>query len=84
MRIARDLGGFTMGEADLLRKAMGKKNPEVMKAQRERFVKGAVAQRHRREEGHEDLRPDGVLRRLRLQQVALDDLRLPRLPDRAT
>ncbi len=43
MRIARDLGGFTMGEADILRKAMGKKNPEVMKAQRERFVKGAVA-----------------------------------------
>ncbi|MCU0255719.1 MAG: DNA polymerase III subunit alpha [Vicinamibacterales bacterium] len=43
MRIARDLGGFTMGEADMLRKAMGKKNPEVMKAQRERFVTGAVA-----------------------------------------
>jgi DNA polymerase-3 subunit alpha len=42
MRIARDLGGFTMGEADLLRKAMGKKNAEVMKAQRERFVGGAV------------------------------------------
>jgi DNA polymerase-3 subunit alpha len=42
MRIARDLGGFTMGEADLLRKAMGKKNPEVMKAQRERFVSGAL------------------------------------------
>jgi DNA polymerase-3 subunit alpha len=43
MRIARDLAGFTMGEADILRKAMGKKNPEVMKAQRERFVAGAVA-----------------------------------------
>jgi DNA polymerase-3 subunit alpha len=43
MRIARDLGGFTMGEADLLRKAMGKKNPDVMKAQRDRFLQGAVA-----------------------------------------
>ena len=43
MRIARDLAGFTMGEADLLRKAMGKKNKEVMEAQRERFVRGAVA-----------------------------------------
>ncbi|HET9447338.1 MAG TPA: DNA polymerase III subunit alpha, partial [Steroidobacteraceae bacterium] len=42
MRCARDLAGFTMGEADLLRKAMGKKNPEVMQAQRARFVKGAV------------------------------------------
>ncbi|MCL4811211.1 MAG: DNA polymerase III subunit alpha [Vicinamibacteraceae bacterium] len=44
MRIARDLGGFTMGEADVLRKAMGKKDPAVMQAQRERFVSGAVAQ----------------------------------------
>jgi len=43
MRCARDLAGFTMGEADLLRKAMGKKNPVVMQAQRERFVKGATA-----------------------------------------
>jgi DNA polymerase-3 subunit alpha len=42
MRCARDLAGFTMGEADLLRKAMGKKNPAVMQAQRERFVKGAL------------------------------------------
>jgi DNA polymerase-3 subunit alpha len=43
MRLARDLAGFTMGEADMLRKAMGKKNPAVMQAQRERFVKGSVA-----------------------------------------
>jgi DNA polymerase-3 subunit alpha len=43
MRCARDLAGFTMGEADLLRKAMGKKNPAVMQAQRERFIKGALA-----------------------------------------
>src|SRR4029077_13849449 len=43
MRVARELGGFTLGEADLLRKAMGKKNGEVMQAQRERFVGGARA-----------------------------------------
>jgi DNA polymerase III subunit alpha len=41
MRIARDLGGFSMGEADILRKAMGKKDPKVMEANRERFVQGA-------------------------------------------
>jgi DNA polymerase-3 subunit alpha len=41
MRIARDLGGFTMGEADLLRKAMGKKDPKVMQAQRAKFLAGA-------------------------------------------
>ena len=42
MRIASDLAGFTMGEADVLRKAMGKKDATVMEAQRERFVTGAV------------------------------------------
>ena len=42
MRIASDLAGFTMGEADVLRKAMGKKDASAMQAQRERFVKGAV------------------------------------------
>src|SRR6185295_7200184 len=41
MRIARELSGFTLGEADILRKAMGKKNPEVMAKQRGRFVDGA-------------------------------------------
>ena len=42
MRIANDLGGFTMGEADVLRKAMGKKDAAVMEAQRERFISGAM------------------------------------------
>jgi len=43
MRIARELGGFTLGQADLLRKAMGKKKADVMQAQRAKFVGGAVA-----------------------------------------
>ncbi len=43
MRLANDLAGFTLGEADLLRKAMGKKNAAVMEAQRERFVEGCKA-----------------------------------------
>ena len=42
MRIATDMGGFTPGQADGLRKAMGKKIPEEMEKQREAFVKGAV------------------------------------------
>ncbi|HEV8345414.1 MAG TPA: DNA polymerase III subunit alpha [Vicinamibacterales bacterium] len=41
MRIARELAGFTLGEADILRKAMGKKNPEVMAKQRGKFIDGA-------------------------------------------
>ncbi|HEU4928568.1 MAG TPA: DNA polymerase III subunit alpha, partial [Candidatus Krumholzibacteria bacterium] len=43
MRIASDLAGFTLGEADLLRKAMGKKQKDVMAEQRKRFVEGARA-----------------------------------------
>lgn len=41
MRIAGDLGGLTLGEADQLRRAMGKKKPEVLAAYREVFIKGA-------------------------------------------
>ncbi len=42
MKIAQVLAGYSLGEADILRRAMGKKKPEVMAAQKERFVKGAV------------------------------------------
>jgi DNA polymerase-3 subunit alpha len=41
MRIAVDLCGFSMGEADVLRKAMGKKKAEVMAQMRTQFVEGA-------------------------------------------
>jgi DNA polymerase-3 subunit alpha len=41
MRIASELSGFSMGEADVLRKAMGKKDPEMMDQQRKKFVDGA-------------------------------------------
>lgn len=42
MQITRDMAGFTLGEADVLRSAMGKKNPELLQAQREKFVEGAL------------------------------------------
>jgi DNA polymerase-3 subunit alpha len=45
MRIAQALAGFTAGQADVLRKAMGKKNPEVMAKQRDQFMDGARAQK---------------------------------------
>src|SRR5712672_3448204 len=41
-QIARDLAGFTLAEADLLRRAMGKKIKAEMNAQRGRFLAGAV------------------------------------------
>jgi len=43
MRIASELAGFSLGEADLLRKAMGKKKKDVMDKQMSKFVDGAVA-----------------------------------------
>ncbi|MGB9682592.1 MAG: DNA polymerase III subunit alpha, partial [bacterium] len=42
MQIANVLSGFTLGEADLLRRAMGKKLPEVLAQQRNRFIDGAM------------------------------------------
>ncbi|MBM7867354.1 DNA polymerase III subunit alpha [Heliomicrobium gestii] len=43
MRIASELAGFTLGEADMLRRAMGKKKPEVIAGLRQQFIEGAVA-----------------------------------------
>jgi DNA polymerase-3 subunit alpha len=42
MQAANRLAGYSMGEADMLRRAMGKKKPEEMAAQREKFIRGAV------------------------------------------
>jgi DNA polymerase-3 subunit alpha len=42
MRIARDMAGFSMGQADILRAAMGKKRMEIMDRMRPMFVSGAV------------------------------------------
>jgi len=41
MRIASDLAGFSLGEADLLRRAMGKKKEEIIKGLRSKFIEGA-------------------------------------------
>jgi DNA polymerase-3 subunit alpha len=41
MRIAQDLAGFSLGRADLLRRAMGKKDLDEMEKQRTEFMKGA-------------------------------------------
>jgi DNA polymerase-3 subunit alpha len=43
MRIASEMGGFSLGEADLLRKAMGKKQKDIMAEQKKRFLDGAKA-----------------------------------------
>lgn len=42
MQIARDVAGFTMAEADVLRKAVGKKIPKLLAEQKEKFIEGCV------------------------------------------
>ena len=42
MQIAQSLGGYSLGQADLLRRAMGKKKPEEMEKQRELFISGST------------------------------------------
>ena len=46
MQIANVLASYSLGEADLLRRAMGKKNADEMAKQRDRFISGAVALKH--------------------------------------
>ena len=42
MKIAQEVCGFTLGEADVLRKAVGKKIKELLDAQKDKFINGAV------------------------------------------
>jgi len=47
LQIARDFAGFSLGEADILRKAVGKKIPKLLAEQREKFVEGSVKEGHK-------------------------------------
>lgn len=42
MQIARDMAGYTLGRADILRKAMAKKKPEVMAKEKREFIEGSL------------------------------------------
>ena len=42
MRAARELAGYSLGEADILRRAMGKKKPEEMAKMKDGFIRRAV------------------------------------------
>ena len=42
LQIARDLAGFTLGEADVLRKAVGKKIKKLLDEQKDKFIKGCI------------------------------------------
>lgn len=46
LQIARTFAGYSLGEADIVRKAMGKKIPEIMAEEKDKFVKGALNQNY--------------------------------------
>ncbi|WP_338555200.1 DNA polymerase III subunit alpha [Paenibacillus sp. KS-LC4] len=52
MQIASSMAGFSLGEADLLRRAVSKKKREVLDEQREHFVKGSVTQGYSEDEAN--------------------------------
>jgi DNA polymerase-3 subunit alpha len=56
MEVARDLAGYTMADADNLRRAMGKKIKQVMAAEEEKFVAGCVSSGHTEDTGREMFR----------------------------
>src|SRR5678810_1304935 len=49
MQLAQKLAGYTLSEADLMRRAMGKKKREEMAVHEEKFIKGAVERGIKRE-----------------------------------
>ena len=75
LHIAQKFAGYTLGEADIVRKAMGKKIPEIMAEEREKFPDrrqqaGLYAGAFRA-----GVLPSGAVRRIRLQQGPLGQLR---------
>ena len=82
MRIANVLAGFSLAEADVLRKAVGKKDAELIKKELGKFVERAMALGHPKKLVGRARGADRDLRPLRLQQVALGGLLGPVLPDR--
>ncbi|HVR40510.1 MAG TPA: DNA polymerase III subunit alpha [Thermoanaerobaculia bacterium] len=53
MQIAQRVAGYSLGQADLLRKAMGKKDAAMMAAERDKFVAGAVANGYEKKKANE-------------------------------
>ncbi len=53
VQIAQAVGGFSLGEADLLRKAMGKKDKAIMEQQREKFISSAMSNSYTRQKAAE-------------------------------
>lgn len=53
MRIANEIAGYSLGEADILRRGMGKKKPELLKKHRQKFIDGALDKGYSKELANE-------------------------------
>ena len=83
MQIAQEMAGYSLGGADLLRRAMGKKIQAAMDAEKPKFLKGAPQKNGVDDrQGDGGLEPSRQVRQLRLQQVACRRLCRGQLPDR--
>ena len=82
MQIAQVMAGYSLGEADLLRRAMGKKIRSEMEKQREIFVAGAIKNGVLARPGGYDFRVAREVRRLRFQQEPRRSLRAGVVPHR--
>ena len=82
MQIASALGGFSMGQADTLRKAMGKKKTDIMRQMKVKFVAGAVARGYDEQVAREIFEEMEFFAAVRLQQEPLGGLRAAVAADR--
>ena len=82
MQAAQIIGGYSLGGADLLRRAMGKKKPEEMVKHREIFAEGAAKQGISREKSDEIFNYMEKFAGYGFQQIPRCRLRPDFLPDR--
>ena len=82
MRVSQKLAGYTLEEADNLRKATGKKIRELIAKERTKFVDGCVAQGHDREFGERMFDIIEPFADYSFNKSHSRRLRLRRLPDR--
>ncbi len=82
MAAASRLAGYSLGQADLLRRAMGKKDKEKMAKERANFIEGCERENKiPGEKGERHLRSAGKICRLWIQQEPQRGVRVDQLPD---
>ena len=82
MQLAQKLAGYSLGDADLMRRAMGKKLPAEMLPHEAKVHERSFGTRTEQENGERDLRPNGEVCRLRFQPQPQYCVRLSRFSDR--